>query len=131
VSENPWPDNSFDIVTAFETICFWPDFAKDLREVRRVPKPGGCFFICNEMSVPEQGEAPYQFWIKALNLKTCTASGFQKYLTEAGFVGVNVTAEGRCRMCVNAKKGQGGTRKAILRRISACRLKIRYPFPKE
>jgi ubiquinone/menaquinone biosynthesis C-methylase UbiE len=43
VSENPWPDNSFDVVTAFETIYFWPNFAGDLREVRRVLKPGGVF----------------------------------------------------------------------------------------
>jgi ubiquinone/menaquinone biosynthesis C-methylase UbiE len=102
VSENPWPDNSFDIVTAFETIYFWPDFAKDLREVRRVLKPGGTFFICNEMNKPEEGEAPYQYWIKKLDLKTYTPSDFRTYLTQAGFAEVNIITEGKSRVCVSA-----------------------------
>ncbi|MDR2746216.1 MAG: methyltransferase domain-containing protein [Treponema sp.] len=104
VSENPWPDNSFDVVTAFETIYFWPDFANDIREVRRVLKPGGVFFICNEMSKPEQGKTPYEFWVKKLNLKTYTSSDFQNYLTGAGFTGVRIDAEGRSRVCVRAVK---------------------------
>jgi ubiquinone/menaquinone biosynthesis C-methylase UbiE len=107
VSENPWSDNSFDIVTAFETIYFWPDFVNDLREVRRVLKPGGVFFICNEMNMPEEGEAPYQFWIKKLDLKAYTPSDFQRYLTEVGFIGVNIVAEGKGRMCVSARAEKG------------------------
>jgi ubiquinone/menaquinone biosynthesis C-methylase UbiE len=106
VSENPWPDNSFDVVTAFETIYFWPDFAKDIGEVRRVLKPGGVFFICNEMNVPEEGEAPYQFWVKKLGLKIFTPSAFQKYLTGAGFVDVNISCEGKGRVCVSARAGK-------------------------
>lgn len=102
VSENPWPDNSFDIVTAFETIYFWPDFAGDLREVRRVLKPGGTFFICNEMNKPEEGEAPYQYWIKKLDLKTYTPSEFRAYLTGAGFAEVKTITEGKSRICVIA-----------------------------
>jgi hypothetical protein len=68
-------------------------------------KPGGVFFICNEMNVPEEGEAPYQFWIKKLNLKTYTQSDFQKYLkylTEAGFTGVEFVAQGKSALCVRA-----------------------------
>jgi ubiquinone/menaquinone biosynthesis C-methylase UbiE len=103
VSGNPWPDAAFDIVTAFETVYFWPDFAKDLREVRRVLKPGGLFFICNEMIKNEEGETPYQYWIKALDLKTYTAADFRNYLTEAGFIDVNIESRGKSRMCVSAK----------------------------
>jgi SAM-dependent methyltransferase len=108
VSENPWPDNSFDVVTAFETVYFWPDFTNDLREVRRVLKPGGIFFICNEMNKPEEGEAPYQFWIKKLNLKTYTPSDFQKHLAGAGFAEVNINAEGKSRICISARAGKQG-----------------------
>jgi ubiquinone/menaquinone biosynthesis C-methylase UbiE len=103
VSENPWPGNSFDVVTAFETIYFWPDFVNDLREVRRVLKPGGVFFICNEMNVPEQGEAPYQYWIKKLDLKTYTQSDFQKYLAEAGFTDIQFASRGKSALCVSAR----------------------------
>jgi ubiquinone/menaquinone biosynthesis C-methylase UbiE len=103
VSENPWPDNSFDVVTAFETVYFWPDFAGDLREARRVLKPGGTFFICNEMNKQEEGEAPYQFWIKKLNLKTYTQSEFQKYLTDAGFADIQFASRGRYAFCARAR----------------------------
>jgi ubiquinone/menaquinone biosynthesis C-methylase UbiE len=49
VSQIPWEDGAFDLVTAFETVYFWPDFEGGLKEVRRVLKPGGTLFICNEM----------------------------------------------------------------------------------
>jgi ubiquinone/menaquinone biosynthesis C-methylase UbiE len=106
VSENPWPDHSFDVVTAFETIYFWPDFAKDLLEVRRVLKPGGTFFICNEMNRPEEGKTPYLFWIKKLNMKTYTASDFRSYLTGAGFTDVDIRAKGKSRFCLSARAGK-------------------------
>jgi ubiquinone/menaquinone biosynthesis C-methylase UbiE len=103
VSQNPWPDNTFDTVTAFETVYFWPDFLNDLREVRRVLKPGGLFFICNEMNVPEEGPAPYQYWIKTLNLKVYSASQFKDLLGQAGFTDIAFEAQGNTRLCVSAK----------------------------
>ena len=48
VSEMPFEDESFDIVTGFETIYFWPDFINDLKEVNRVLKKDGLVFFCNE-----------------------------------------------------------------------------------
>ena len=44
IFEKDW----FDAVTAFETVYFWSDLPRCLREVRRVLKPGGTFLICNE-----------------------------------------------------------------------------------
>ena len=41
----PFEDNTFDIVTAFETVYFWPDIEKCFGEVKRVLKPGGKFLI--------------------------------------------------------------------------------------
>lgn len=41
----PFEDDRFDIVTAFETIYFWPDIEKCFGEVKRVLKPGGKFLI--------------------------------------------------------------------------------------
>ena len=38
VSDMPFYDETFDIVTGFETIYFWPDFINDLKEVNRVLK---------------------------------------------------------------------------------------------
>ncbi|MBQ8018397.1 MAG: class I SAM-dependent methyltransferase [Methanobrevibacter sp.] len=45
VKNLPFEDNSFDIVTAFETVYFWPDIEKSFGEVKRVLKPGGIFLI--------------------------------------------------------------------------------------
>jgi ubiquinone/menaquinone biosynthesis C-methylase UbiE len=45
VMDLPFEDNSFDIVTAFETVYFWPDIVKSFGEVKRVLKPGCMFLI--------------------------------------------------------------------------------------
>ncbi|WP_407380357.1 class I SAM-dependent methyltransferase [Methanobrevibacter sp.] len=46
-------DESFDIVTAFETVYFWPDVEKCFGEVKRVLKPGGIFMIGMESNGSE------------------------------------------------------------------------------
>lgn len=43
VSILPFADDTFDLITAFETVYFWPALAGDFKEVRRVLKPGGLF----------------------------------------------------------------------------------------
>ncbi|WP_407462556.1 class I SAM-dependent methyltransferase [Methanobrevibacter sp.] len=45
VLDLPFDDDTFDIVTAFETVYFWPDIVKSFGEVKRVLKPGGMFLI--------------------------------------------------------------------------------------
>jgi SAM-dependent methyltransferase len=48
VAHLPFADASFDLVTAVETHYYWPNLARDLREVRRVLAPGGRFLIIAE-----------------------------------------------------------------------------------
>jgi len=48
VSAMPFEDASFDYVSAFETVYFWPGLEKCFTEVNRVLKSGGVFLICNE-----------------------------------------------------------------------------------
>ena len=45
----PYEDNKFDLVTAVETVYFWPDLPNCLKEVRRVVKSGGRFAIMVEV----------------------------------------------------------------------------------
>ena len=52
VSKLPYENESLDVVTAFETVYFWPDIANDFSEVFRVLKHGGQFLICNELCDP-------------------------------------------------------------------------------
>ena len=48
VSELPFSDDLFDLVTAVETQYFWPDLPADMREVLRVLKSGGTLIIMAE-----------------------------------------------------------------------------------
>ena len=45
----PYKNESFDLVTAVETVYFWPNLPSRLQEVRRVLKPGGHFAIMVEV----------------------------------------------------------------------------------
>jgi ubiquinone/menaquinone biosynthesis C-methylase UbiE len=48
VSKLPFADCMFDLVTAIETQYYWPDLQKDMREIRRVLKPGGKLLVIAE-----------------------------------------------------------------------------------
>jgi ubiquinone/menaquinone biosynthesis C-methylase UbiE len=49
VGKLPFPDNTYDLVTGVETHFWWPDIAADLREIRRVLKPGGALILIAEV----------------------------------------------------------------------------------
>lgn len=48
VSDLTLPAGKFDLVTAFETIYFWPGLITCFEQVARVVKPGGTFLVVNE-----------------------------------------------------------------------------------
>ena len=45
VCNMPIEDESYDLVSAFETIYFWPDIKNTFKEVSRIIKPNGKFLI--------------------------------------------------------------------------------------
>jgi SAM-dependent methyltransferase len=45
VSSLPFSDSEFDLVTAVNSHCYWPDLVTDMKEVLRVLKPGGTLMI--------------------------------------------------------------------------------------
>jgi ubiquinone/menaquinone biosynthesis C-methylase UbiE len=49
VSELPFPDGTFDLVTAVETHFWWSDMAGGMREIHRVLKPGGTLLLIAEV----------------------------------------------------------------------------------
>jgi ubiquinone/menaquinone biosynthesis C-methylase UbiE len=49
VSQLPFPDGMFDLVTAVETHFWWPDLPGDMREIFRVLKPGGTLVLVAEV----------------------------------------------------------------------------------
>lgn len=112
VSDLPFDDESFDIITGFETVYFWPDFINDSKEVRRVLKEGGIFFICNE-AIPNDDDERQRELIDLLDMKIFSKEEFNHYLFEAGFSDVkcfmedgedSLTKELCSWICVIAKK---------------------------
>jgi ubiquinone/menaquinone biosynthesis C-methylase UbiE len=49
VSQLPFPDGMFDLITGVETHFWWPDLPADMREVFRVLKPGGTLVLIAEI----------------------------------------------------------------------------------
>lgn len=54
VAALPYPDNSLDAITGFETIFFWPDLEAAFKEFKRVLKPGGQLLIVCEEDDPSE-----------------------------------------------------------------------------
>src|SRR5215468_2274595 len=49
VSQLPFPDQAFDLVTAVETHFWWPNLPADMRELFRVTKSGGTLIVIAEI----------------------------------------------------------------------------------
>jgi SAM-dependent methyltransferase len=47
IEQLPWDDDSFDVVTAFNSLQFAADFAAALAQAARVARPGGRLAVCN------------------------------------------------------------------------------------
>lgn len=85
VSDMPFYDETFDIVTGFETIYFWPDFISDLREVNRVLKPNGLVFFCNEAVYREGEMEKYDDLVELLDMKIYSEDVLRQSLEKTGF----------------------------------------------
>lgn len=68
VSKSPFENEKFDIITAFETIYFWPGPLASFKEVYRILKPGGIFMIVNEFDGISEREKKYEKLIDGLKL---------------------------------------------------------------
>ena len=103
VAELPFENDSFDLVTAFETIYFWPGLTDCFREVNRVTKPGGTFFICNESNGETSKDDK---WVEKIGVMTIyTAAQIVSALKQAGFSDANVDKNDKGWICVTARKG--------------------------
>lgn len=85
VSEMPFYDETFDIVTGFETIYFWPDFINDLKEVNRVLKKDGLVFFCNEAVYREGQMEKYDDLVELLDMKIYSEDVLKESLEKTGF----------------------------------------------
>ena len=86
VSNMPFENEQFDLLTAFETIYFWPGPLTSFKEVFRVLKPGGTFMIVNEFDGISEREKKYEKIIDGLKLYS--NQELMDYLKQVGFTGI-------------------------------------------
>ena len=91
----------FDIVTAFETVYFWPDLPQCFLEVWRVLKPGGIFLICNESNGDTDKDEKWTRIIGGMTIYKDTE--LEAYLEQAGFRDVQIHKR-KSWLCVTARK---------------------------
>lgn len=83
--ELPYEDGKFDLVTAVETVYFWPNLPDCLQEVCRVLKPGGKYAIMVEV-VDNDSK-----WTDLCDGMTAySPEQLQKLLADAGFVNIEI-----------------------------------------
>ena len=81
----PYEDEKFDLVTAVETVYFWPNLPSCLQEVYRVLKPGAKFAIMVE-SVESDS-----IWTNVVEGMTVyQPEQLKKMLDDAGFVNTEI-----------------------------------------
>jgi ubiquinone/menaquinone biosynthesis C-methylase UbiE len=94
VSQLPFPDATFDLVTAVETHYYWPDLPRDVREVMRVLKHGGRFLIVAETYRGRRNDWLYRPTMTlVLRAAYFTPAQHRQLLDDAGYVDVDVFEE--------------------------------------
>ncbi len=85
VTEIDISDNSLDLVTAFETVQFWPNLGDAFSEIYRVLDKEGEFLIINRF--PKEGTK----WWQRANLKS--EADYMTKLEAAGFKNISIDLE--------------------------------------
>lgn len=88
VKKLPFEDNTFDIITAFETVYFWPNIEKSFGEVKRVLKPGGIFLIGMESNGSDN--LPMKISEKLINMTVYNDEELTSFLKNNGYSKITV-----------------------------------------
>ncbi len=93
VSQLPFPDDTFDLVTAIETQYYWPDLEGDMREILRALRPAGKLVIIAEMY--KGGKYDWLKWPVMWLLRSSHLSvrDQRELFAAAGYVGIEIFEE--------------------------------------
>ncbi|MBE7728189.1 MAG: class I SAM-dependent methyltransferase [Enterocloster citroniae] len=86
----PFDNDSFNMVTAFETVYFWQDIEKAFAEIFRVLRNGGTFAITNESTGTDKTSVKFSEIIDGMNLYT--SEDLKALLEKAGFTDIQIHA---------------------------------------
>ena len=112
VSCLPFEDGAFDLVTAFETVYFWPGPTESFREVYRTLRPGGIFLIANESDGENSQDDK---WLSVIDgMRIFNQTQLTTFLTEAGFSEVvvkrNTKKHWLCALAIRENMGYLGNK---------------------
>jgi ubiquinone/menaquinone biosynthesis C-methylase UbiE len=107
VSQLPYADGVFGLVTGVETHFWWPNLCGDMREVFRVTKPGGMVVLIAEIyggSKTKAGQLADKYGAKT-GMKLLSVDEHRELLEGAGFSDVRVVEEvGKGWICAFGRK---------------------------
>ena len=105
VAALPFPDCTFDIVTAVETHYYWPDLPANTREIFRVLKPGGTFALIAETYRGGPLRFLYGIVMPLLRAAFLSDAEHRNLLTQAGFTEVETKhVPGKNWICATGRK---------------------------
>jgi len=95
VSDLPFADETFDVVTAVETHFWWPDLPNDMREVLRVLKTDGTLIVIAEIyrGAKTKTAKLAEKYLPLSGLKLLTVSEHQDLFRNAGYTDVLITEQ--------------------------------------
>lgn len=97
----PYEAETFEVVTAFETIYYWPQIEYSFKQVLRVLKQNGTFIIVN--GADAEGGWVWDKFIDGMH--TYTPLELEIYLNKAGFVDIKcIRHHNKHYICVIAYK---------------------------
>lgn len=105
VSQLPFSDGMFNVVTAVETHFWWPDLPNDMREVFRVVKPGGTVVVIAEIYKGADTAASKlaEKYISPSGMKFLSADEHRELLRQAAFADVEIFTQ-KSWICATGKK---------------------------
>lgn len=93
VSQLPFADNKFNLVTAIETQYYWPDLPNDMQEVLRVLKPGGTLLVIAESYKNGTGSKVTAPIMKLLGFASLSAQDQRDLFSKAGYTDIQIFEE--------------------------------------
>jgi ubiquinone/menaquinone biosynthesis C-methylase UbiE len=93
VSQLPFVDEMFDLVTAVETQYYWPDLVNDMREVQRVLKPGALLLVIAEGYHGVRFDRLLRPLMRLLRFNQLSVDGQRQLFSAAGYTDVEIFEE--------------------------------------
>jgi SAM-dependent methyltransferase len=108
VSSMRFSNGAFDLITAFETHYFWPDFRNDLKEVHRVTKHNGQLLIVGAANKIKKYRRRNQRIVNAIGMTNLSIEELREVLEGVGYSEFDALEEkNKGWVAVKCKKQEG------------------------